>query len=160
MTTTTRSLDGTWQFRCATFRGKAPRRLGLDRWMPAAMPGTIHFQLQKLRTIADPHIGRNELDVQWIDEQDWELRRTVRATAGDCARARQQLVFEGIDTVATIRVNGRVVGRSVNMFRQVVCDVAGALKPGANEIRILLASPTRFSAAQAERGNHRVDDPV
>jgi beta-mannosidase len=159
MPTTTRSLDGSWRFRCAALRGDAPRDRGLDRWMPATMPGTVHFHLQKLGKIGDARVGRIELDQQWVDEQDWELQTTITASAADCLRARQELVFDGIDTVATIRLNGKVVGRSANMFRQVVCGVAGVLEPGVNDLRILLSSPTRFSAEQAERGHHRVDDP-
>src|SRR5215471_20535502 len=121
----TRSLDGPWQFRCPHApRGSAPRAISLKNWMPARVPGTVHFHLQKLGKIPDPYDARNELEVQWVDEQDWELWRTVRATAADCGRSRQELIFDGLDTVATISLNGRVVGRSANMFRQVVCDVA------------------------------------
>jgi beta-mannosidase len=116
------------------------------------MPGTVHFHLQRLGKIPEPYDSRNELDVQWVDEQDWELRRTVRATAADCRRSRQELVFDGLDTVATISLNGRIVGRSVNMFRQVVCDVAGLLAPGDNELRVLLRSPTAYAAREAQRG--------
>jgi beta-mannosidase len=117
------------------------------------MPGTVHFHLEKLGKIPDPYEGRNELDVQWVDEQDWELRRVVRATSADCRRSRQELVFDGLDTVATVSLNGRVVGRSANMFRQVVCDVAGVLVPGDNELRVLLKSPTAYAARQARRGH-------
>jgi beta-mannosidase len=149
----TRSLDGSWQFRCPhALRGAAPRNPSLRKWMPAKMPGTVHFHLQKLGKIPDPYDARNELDVQWIDEQDWELRRTVRASAADCLRSRQELVFDGLDTVATVSLNGRVVGRSANMFRQVVCDVAGVLAPGNNELRVLLRSPTAYAAREARRG--------
>jgi beta-mannosidase len=123
--------------------------------MPAKMPGTIHFHLQKLGKIPDPYDDRNELDVQWVDEQDWELRRTVRASAADCRRSRQELVFDGIDTIAAVLLNGRVVGRSANMFRQVVCDVAGVLVPGNNELRVLLRSPTAYAAREAKRGRAR-----
>jgi beta-mannosidase len=152
------TLDGSWHFRIhGALRGGAPRRLGLDQWMPARMPGTIHYHLQKLGRIADPYLDRNELAVQWIDEQDWELQRTVKASTADCACARQQLVFDGLDTVATVFLNGRKVGHSVNMFRQVVVDVGGVLRPGENLVRVLLASPTRFALAEAERGKRRVD---
>src|SRR4051794_32235818 len=131
---TTRTLDGTWTFRLrGAPRGSAAGRSGprdprLKRWMPAAMPGTIHLALQQAGGIPDRFDARNELAVQWIDEQDWELKRELPATAEDCRRSRQELIFEGIDTVATIFLNGKRVGASANMFRRVVCDVRGALK--------------------------------
>jgi beta-mannosidase len=148
----TYSLDGQWTFHAAgSLKSSAPKNLGLEKWMPAAMPGTLHHALQKLGKIPDAFYGRNELDLQWIDEQDWEIRRSVRATAGDCRKTRQQLVFDGIDTVAEIFLNNRKVGSSENMFRQVVCDVKGLLKPGANEIRILLKSPTAYAKDRFKR---------
>src|SRR5258708_7974642 len=132
-----------------------PSALGLGRWMPATMPGTLHYALQKLGKIDDPYDGRNELDVQWIDQQDWELSRTVRATDKDCQRARQELVFDGLDTIAAIYLNGTKVGSSVNMFRQVVCDVVGGLVPGDNEIRIHFESPTAYTARERKRNARR-----
>jgi beta-mannosidase len=119
--------------------------------MPATMPGTIHHHLQKLRKIPDPYYGRNELGVLWVDEQDWELRKTVRAGEGDCRSTRQELIFDGLDTVATVFLNGKKVGQSVNMFRQVVCNVAGVLVPGDNEVSVLLRSPTAYAKRQADR---------
>jgi beta-mannosidase len=146
----TTPLDGRWQFR-AVNPPESLARLGIERWMPCTMPGTVHYQLQKLGKIADPYYGRNELDVQWVDELDWEVRREVSATTEDARRAFQDLVFDGLDTVAAIRLNGTEVGRSKNMFRQVVCDVRGVLRPGKNELVVLLASPTRHAAREAER---------
>jgi len=152
----TYSLDGRWRFRCPhELRGNAPSSVGLKRWMPATMPGTIHHALLELGKIDDPHEARNELDLQWIDQQDWELSYSVEVTRDDCRRARQELVFDGLDTIATIYLNGKKVGRSVNMFRQVVCDVAGALVPGNNEVRIYFESPTAYAAREAKRYPNR-----
>jgi beta-mannosidase len=152
------ALDGKWKFRVAgPLKGKAPRHLKLDQWMDAPMPGTLHFPLQKLGKIPDPHDDRNELDVQWVDEQDWEIQRTLRASEVDCSKVRQQLVFDGIDTIAEISLNGKRVGASKNMFRQVVCDVRGVLRPGPNEVRILLKSPTAYAWKEAKKNGYRVD---
>ncbi|HJT24383.1 MAG TPA: glycoside hydrolase family 2 protein, partial [bacterium] len=152
------SLDGEWKFRVAgPLRGAAPRDLNLHQWMRGTMPGTIHYQLQKLGKIPDPFYGRNELDLQWIDEQDWELVKEVRVTPQEAAQGRQELIFDGIDTVAEIFLNGKKVGQSFNMFRQVVVDVWGGLKAGSNEIRVLLKSPTRYARAQAAQNHYKAN---
>ncbi len=152
------SLDGEWKFRAAgPLRGETPKKLGLDQWMPAAMPGTIHYQLQRLKKIPDPFYGRNELGLQWIDEQDWELVKTVRVSPQEEALGRQELIFDGIDTVAEIFLNRMKVGQSFNMFRQVVVDVRGKLKAGSNGIRVLLRSPTRYARAQAAKNHYRAN---
>ena len=155
---TTIPLNGSWTFRATALRGAAPRDAGLTKWLPATMPGTIHFQLQRLGIIADPFIGRNELAVQWIDEQDWELRHEFTATDADCAQPRQELICEGIDTVCTVQLNGREIGASVNMFRQLCLDVREALRPGDNVLLVKILSPTAWSAAAADQGGHRVPD--
>jgi beta-mannosidase len=155
----TLSLDGPWTFRISGHRTPtAPPDPSLWQPMPAVVPGTVHHHLHALGKISDPHYARNELDLQWIDEQDWEWTRTFDAGESDAARARQELIFSGLDTVATIFLNGQRVGRSANMFRQVVCDVRGVLRPASNELRVLLESPTSYAKAQAQRGKHRVAD--
>lgn len=152
------SLDGEWKFRVAgPPRGAAPQDKGLHQWMPATMPGTVHYHLQKLGKIPDPFYGRNELGLQWVDEQDWELAKTVQVSPQEAAQGRQELVFDGIDTVAEIFLNGKKVGQSFNMFRQVVVDVRGGLKAGANEIRVLLKSPTRYAWSQAAKNRYRAN---
>jgi len=148
------NLSGTWKFRLARRRGEVPAKV--ERWMEGRVPGTVHGGLERAGKIADPWFGMNELDLQWIDRQDWEWMRTFAATAEDCARGRQDLIFDGLDTVATVFVNGRKVGRSVNMFRQVVCDVRGVLKEGENEVRVVLESPTEFARKEFEKGGKRV----
>ncbi len=146
-----------WRF-CAVqpTQGNVPSGIALDQWMPASVPGTVHYQLQQNGKIPDPWFGRNELQLQWIDQQDWEWSATFTSDAASCQCARQELIFDGLDTVATVFLNGRQVGRSANMFRQVVCDVRGALEYGTNELRVLLKSPTAFAQQEFERGGSRV----
>lgn len=152
-------LDGPWQFRLAgSPKGDAPRDASLLRWMPAIVPGTVHHHLHLQERIPDPFFSRNELEMQWIDQQDWEWSRTFDVATGAIEATRQELIFDGLDTVATIFLNGKQVGRSVNMFHQVVCDVRGVLQAGPNELRILLESPTAYAQSEAERGKHRVAD--
>jgi beta-mannosidase len=153
---TAHALDGIWRFRlCGRPRGVVPPGLDLERWRDAVMPGTIHHALQRHGLIPDAFVGRNEMAVQWVDEQDWELRRTVRLQAKDVACGRQELVFEGLDTVAGVTVNGRRAGTSRNMFREVVLDVRGLLKAGSNEVRVVLGSPTRHTRARARASRVR-----
>lgn len=140
-----------WRFRaCGGDKAEARRHPEVSKWMPACVPGSTYGQLLALKKIPDPYWGRNELDVQWVDRLDWEFARTVEASEADCACLRQELIFEGLDTVAVVLLNGREVGRGVNMFRRLVCDVRGILRPGTNELSVRFASPTAYSAAQAE----------
>jgi beta-mannosidase len=49
-------------------------------------------------------------------------------------------VFEGLDTVAVVRVNGKVVGTSNNMFRRYAFDISGVVHLGSNDIVVSFES--------------------
>ena len=95
-------------------RGDAPKGVRVASRMPATMPGTIHFQPGKRENCAFAlRAQRAQLDVQWVDQQDWELRRVVEVSASDVRRARQEIVFTALDTVASVFLNNGVAGRTL-----------------------------------------------
>ena len=104
----TQSLSGAWQFRQAE----------TDEWLPATVPGGVHTDLLALGRIPDPFVGDNERRVQWVAEADWEFRRRFTVDAGLPAQSWVELVGDGLDTLATVSLNGRALGRADNMFRQ------------------------------------------
>ena len=132
------SLAGDWEFRQA----------GTEEWLPARVPGGVHTDLLALGRIPDPFVGDNEKRVQWVAEVDWEYRRRF-ATAPELLRQPHiWLICDGLDTLATVSLNGCELGRAANMFRQYHWDVKPLLKAGENELRIAFDSPVRFAAAQ------------
>ena len=62
------------------------------------------------------------------------------------AEKRLALVFDGLDTLAEVRLNGELLGRADNMFRTWRWDVTGRLRPGANELAVVCSIPP-FAAA-------------
>src|SRR3712207_8954090 len=42
----------------------------------AQVPGSVHTDLQRTGLIPDPFWGSNELELQWIEETDWEYSTT------------------------------------------------------------------------------------
>ena len=43
-------------------------------WLPAKVPGCIHTDLHASGQISDPFFGTNEVDLQWIEREDWTYR--------------------------------------------------------------------------------------
>lgn len=80
------------------------------------VPTNVHLDLLKHGLLADPHIGRNEIDVQWVHERDWVYKTKfqldedwrAKVLAG---KAVMELACEGLDTFAIIKVNGHEVKR-------------------------------------------------
>lgn len=129
------SLDGEWQF----------RQVGQADWHRARVPGCVHLDLMEAGLIPDPFDRDNELRVQWVENADWEYRREFRPPAGLLLNRRIELVARGLDTLATISLNGVLVGRTDNMFRTYRFDIKPHLRSGPNEIVILFESPVRRS---------------
>ncbi|MCS7038558.1 MAG: glycoside hydrolase family 2 protein, partial [Caldilineales bacterium] len=132
------SLTGSWQF----------RQVGTEEWLPATVPGGVHTDLLALGRIPDPFVGDNERRVQWVAEADWEYRRCFTVAAELRQQPHIWLVCDGLDTLATVCLNGHELGRAANMFRQYRWDVTPLLTPGENELHITFASPVRFAAAR------------
>src|ERR1043166_9736352 len=119
--------------------------------VPARVPGCVHTDLIRAGLIPDPLVGMNEREVQWIGEMDWQYRCRFEADTALLAHERVDLVCEGIDTIAEVRVNGAEVGRAANMFHSHRFDLRPAIRPGANELSITFRSPLKHIRAEEQR---------
>ena len=147
----------TSNLRCLTLNGDwQVARAGTDDWLPAQVPGCIHTDLLAAGKIADPFYRDNEKSVQWVGETDWVYRRTFTVDPDLLGHQQVLLRCEGLDTLATLRLNGHELGKTDNMFRTWEFDAKPWLKAGDNQIEILLSSPAAFvNALEAKRGQNR-----
>jgi len=130
-------------------------------WLPAVVPGCVHADLRRAGKIPDPFWATNESGLQWIEERDWEYRATFVVTADLLAEENVELAADGLDTVATVRMNGRPVGRTENMFIGHRWPVKNLLRTGDNEIVIRFDSAMRY--IRSHRPGHKpveFNDPV
>ncbi len=132
------SLAGQWQFRQAS----------TSDWLPATVPGGVHTDLLALGKIPDPFVADNEKKVMWVAEQDWDYRHTFQVEAAVLGEDKVFLVADGLDTLATVTLNGKALGDTDNMFRRYEWEVKPLLKPGDNELLIQFRSPVAFCAAE------------
>ncbi|WP_443478816.1 beta-mannosidase [Novosphingobium aerophilum] len=138
------ALDEGWQARIApgdTAAVKAHPKAA--RWFRAQVPGTVQQDLIATRQVPDPFLGTNEAAIQWAGLTDWELRRTLDVSAEAMGREHLDLVFDGLDTFATVFINGRQVLKADNGHRQWRVAAKAFLKQGRNEILVRFASPIR-----------------
>jgi beta-mannosidase len=136
------SLTGAWEF----------RQVGSDAWLPASVPGGVHTDLLALGLIPDPFVGDNEKRVGWVAEADWEYRYRFDAAPELLRQERIWLVCDGLDTLATVMLNGRLIAHTDNMFRQYRWEIKELLQANDNELLIAFASPVNFiTAKQAVR---------
>ena len=120
---------------------------------PATVPGEVHTDLLAAGVIDDPFDGANEHRLAWIGRTDWTYRATF--TWAPDGHRRQELVAEGLDTVATVSLNGVELGRTANQHRTHRFDVTAVLVEGANELVVEFEAPVdaaeRLAAATGAR---------
>ena len=82
------------------------------------------------------------------------------------AHERIVLRCEGLDTIATLKLNGVMLGHADNMFRTWEYDLRPALREGPNRLEIAFRSPMQYvrEKAQGQRfmpawgvGDHKLD---
>jgi beta-mannosidase len=125
-----------WQLACPHWL-EAPGRLGYSRleWLPAQVPGYVHTDLMRAGVVADPFAELHELGAQWIDAERWSYRTRFTFTP-DAALPVRLLRFDGLDTIASVWLDGVKLGESDNMFVALELDVSERLAPGEHELRI------------------------
>ncbi len=87
--------------------------------------------------IPDPFIAFNELDAEWVGEKSWTYRTTLPRPHTAHHDTITVLAFDGLDTFATVRLNGQVILKSDNMFVPHRVDITKHLKvDGENVLEI------------------------
>ena len=115
-------LDKDWYFR----QGDEPNATYLPT---QGFPTEIHLDLLHHDLIPDPFVGKHEKDIQWVGEKPWIYRtKFCSPNALQSRKTRSTfIVFEGLDTYATVLLNGKTIVKSENMFLPARVDVSESL---------------------------------
>ncbi|MDR1825974.1 MAG: hypothetical protein LBR27_11745 [Bifidobacteriaceae bacterium] len=127
--------------------------------LPATVPGCVHDDLLRAGLIEDPYLGLNEAKQHWIGRQAWVYRTTLptpkELAAAASGAERIDLVADGLDTLATISLNGAQVAKTANMHRGYRFDITEAAQAGGPsgaagaELSIAFASVYPYAAELA-----------
>lgn len=143
-------LDGEWQLaygREDQSRVKHPDQLAAAGMasVPAQTPGNVELDLVRAGVIEEPFYADNIRRLRPYEFYEWWYTREFELPA-TAAGTRWQLVGAGLDTLATIWVNGVEVGRSANMLIEHRFEVTAQLRPGeTNRIAIRLGSAVNYA---------------
>ncbi|NYE19008.1 glycoside hydrolase family 2 protein [Microbacterium immunditiarum] len=147
MTTRTSIHDG-WQLRLAddTSVELIPDAVRAALPIPATVPGTVHTDLLAAGLIPDPYLDRNEELVQWIGRVDWVYERTLERMPVPAT-----ILFDGLDTVATVTLDDEILLESRNQHRRYEVDLGSRLGAGPAVLGIRFASAMVFGEAERTR---------
>jgi len=118
------------------------RQENKNSWYPASVPGEVFTDLMANQLIEDPFYRDQERKVQWVADENWEYETRFKPGSAILEKKNMQLVFDGLDTYAEVFLNGKLILKADNMFRQWKVDVKDKLDPVTNTLRI------RFYSAQ------------
>ena len=149
-------LDGGWKLRYVEnkrFRKENKdistiAALKLTGWqsVDAVVPGNFELDFERAGLISDPFFGCNTIENEKFE--NLHLIYSRRFTLENEPDENTFLVFEGIDTVADIFVNGKLIGQTDNML--IPFEFCGAnLKKGENEI-VIHITPAVIAAREYE----------
>lgn len=141
-------IDKNWVFKQADNKG--------SKFLPVAQfPTNVHLDLIANNIIPDPFIGKNENDVQWVGEVPWVYKTTFPSpelSTEDRRNIKAVLAFDGLDTYATVLLNGKEILKTESMFNPERVDVTTLLKKeGDNELEITFDSAYLKGCAIVEK---------
>lgn len=125
-------LDRDWKFRnaCDDCNSSLP---------VSQFPTNIHLDLCHHVITPDPYFAKTEKTVQWVGEQTWIYKTSFSVPEHHASRA--VLVFQGLDTYAKVRLNGREILKTQNAFTPERVDVTQLLqKSSCNWLEITFHS--------------------
>ncbi|CAN2187844.1 LacZ Beta-galactosidase/beta-glucuronidase [Candidatus Nanopelagicaceae bacterium] len=104
---------------------------------PASVPGSIHTDLIAAGVIGDIRVDGTEAEQEWIRNADSAYSAQIPAQSGG---GKYELKFDGLDTLATVSVNGAVKLRSENMHRAYVVDISDVAS-SAMDLKVEFKAP-------------------
>ncbi|GAA2374339.1 beta-mannosidase [Catellatospora methionotrophica] len=114
--------------------------------IPATVPGCVHTDLLAAGLIDDPYRDDNENRLTWIGRTGWTYRTAFDWQPDGATHT--DLLFDGLDTIAVVRLNGTRVAATANMHRSYRLDVRDMLTPGTNTLEVEFQAPYDYTAQQ------------
>ncbi|XP_072220835.1 beta-mannosidase [Leuresthes tenuis] len=114
--------------------------------LPAEVPGCVHSALQQQGHIPNPYFRFNDVSYRWIALDNWTYTTMFTVSAQLRLKQKVLLVFDGVDTVASISLNGIIVAKTENMFCRYDFSVRDLLKDGENMLEVSFLSPVIFAS--------------
>jgi|UniRef100_UPI00404AA72C beta-mannosidase len=105
---------------------------------PATVPGCIHTDLISAGFIDDISINGKEQDQFWIWKTDSTYSTLIPRDSSD---GHKELIFNGLDTIATIRINGEVRLTTKNMHRSYRLDISNEISAGDVQLEVSFKAP-------------------
>jgi beta-mannosidase len=106
------------------------------------VPGTVQEDLIVQKLIPHPYVGLNEKYMKDLENKSWTYIKEFELDDLP-AEENVELVFEGIDTLSDIYLNGKYLGNTEDMFLEYRFNIKDVLKKGKNVLKLNIKSPVK-----------------
>jgi len=151
MSYTTLDLTGKWEFKEYPLSARRMRDLNPADWKITHVPCSIFNALIAAGQIKQTDINTNPENFAWVSEKPWIYRKIFDIPAGLLNCDRVDLVFDGLDTIATIWLNDKLIGKTNNMFIPFRFDVTPLLKQRNNLLLVKFEPAIQYAKKLMDR---------
>ena len=144
-------LNKNWHFKPDKEFNPFNESLSPTKIYTANVPGTIHTDLLSAKLIDGPYFIDNEKKLNWIHDNDWVYHTTFDFPESFNKKVPVKLVFEGLDSITEIWLNGKKVAETNNMFLKYVFDISQSIKTRNNKLKIIFKSPVNYSKSLEDK---------
>lgn len=130
-----------WQF----------KQIDKTEWYPAKVPGNVFIDLLGAGLIKDPYYADQVNESRWVEKKNWEYKTSFECDQSLLRNDHIDLIFDGLDTHASVFLNDSMVLKANNMFRSWTIDVKKQLRLGKNNLRVLFESAVLHGQNEAAK---------
>jgi len=126
--------------------------------LPVSVPSVVQQNLYEAGLIPHPYEGTVEDGLLWISDHPWTYSLSFNIDPKLLKKEVLEIVFEGIDTYAEVRLNGEKLFDADNQFRTWKQDVKPLLKPTKNRLEVAFPRYDSLQLALYEQHHPRLPE--
>lgn len=140
---------------------------GVTPWIPARVPGGVHYDLWKAGLIENPYYGVNSLNCEWVENRWWMYRTEFpeELDGVNLSGERVSLICRGLDYEAEVFFNDEKVGSRKGMYEPLEINLTGRIKSRNKLVVLFRGVPnemgqigyTSRTSTQKSRFNYKWD---
>lgn len=123
-------------------------------WLEVAVPGDLHRALVEAGRLPALDHGLNNGEAAWVEQREWWFRLRLDPLGEVGADERVVLRLNGIDTLATIWLDGELLGESANMFHPASFDVTALAKRSEASVLAVCVHPAQLPVSELRKAQY------
>ncbi len=127
------------------------RDLEASDWLECVVPSSIFTNLIKAGKIDEVELKSNPEKFEWISEKQWIFKKTFDAPQQILDSRKTEIVFDGLDTISHIWLNGKLIGKTNNMFIPHRFELTGLLRAKSNHLLVKFDSALEYGRTLMSR---------